>query len=153
MNVAIVGIGNRERGDDGVGAALIDRLRADPPQAALAEIRDDLSALVDVLQRADKAVIVDAMKSGGAPGTVLRLDATRGPLNAELAPFASTHTINLADVIELARALGKLPREVIVFGVEAADCSHGRTLSPAVAAALHVLEAAVRRECACTKPH
>lgn len=153
MSLVIVGVGNRDRGDDGIGPAAVDRLRANPPGGVtLATVRDDMLGLLELLDGTRKAVLVDAMSTGGEPGRVLRLDASSTPVPAPLEGFVSTHTINLADAIELARTLGRLPPSLIVYGVEAADFTTGAGLSPAVDASLVELERLIREECACTKP-
>jgi hydrogenase maturation protease len=66
--------------------------------------------------------------------------------------FASTHAIDLRAAIELARALGKLPARLVIYGVEAEETGFGEGLSPACEAALHGLLQRIREECACTKP-
>jgi hypothetical protein len=62
-------------------------------------------------------VIVDAVTSGAAPGTVHRFEPRDGALPSDLR-FASTHAFSIADALELARALGRAPQRVVVFGVE-----------------------------------
>ena len=123
------------------------------PGVKLATARGDVLKVLDLFEGAELVVMVDAMKSGAAPGHILRIDASSDAVNAQLESFASTHTVNLAEAIELARALGKLPPKLIIYGVEAADFTLGNGLSPAVAAALDDVIQQVRKECACTKPH
>jgi hydrogenase maturation protease len=153
VSTVVIGIGNRDRGDDALGPLTVERLNASPPgEAKLATARDDMLGLLELFDGAEKAILVDAMKTGAEPGRVLRLDASRSAVPAPLEGFVSTHTINLADAIELARALGRLPPTLIVFGVEAGDFTAGARLSPAVEASLAELERLIREECACTKP-
>jgi hydrogenase maturation protease len=153
VNTVVIGIGNRDRADDALGLLAVDRLQADPlPGVRLATARGDVLKVLDLLEGADTVILIDAMKTGTTPGHVLRLDASRGAVKAQLDSFASTHTVNLAEAVELARALGKLPPRLIIYGVEAADFTLGNGLSPAVEAVLeHVIER-VREDCACTKP-
>jgi hydrogenase maturation protease len=69
-------------------------------------------------------------------------NAYRGDDAAGLAPLpagvfrSSTHAFGVGDAVELARALGRLPRRVVVYGVEGAGFESGAPLSPAVAAAV-----------------
>jgi hydrogenase maturation protease len=74
---------------------------------------------------------VDAVRSGAEPGTVHRIDATHEPLPATLSA-ASTHTLGVGEAIELARALGRLPARVVVYGIEAESLAAGEELTPAV---------------------
>ena len=77
----------------------------------------------------------DAASSGNEPGTVHRFDAVAGPLPARLFSLSS-HALGLVEVVELGRALGRLPRSLIVYAVEGTDFATGQGLSPAVARAL-----------------
>ncbi|MGB8649776.1 MAG: peptidase M52, partial [Mycobacteriales bacterium] len=56
---------------------------------------------------------------------------------------AGTHALGLAAAVELARVLDRLPRRLVVVGVEAADFAHGAPLSAPVAAAVDHAAAAV----------
>lgn len=154
MSTVIVGIGNRDRADDGAGPALVDRLAAAGlAGVTLAVAPGDMLSVLDLLDGASMAILVDAMKAGLEAGAVRRLDVSSSPLKGELNAFASTHLIGLGDAIELARTLGRLPPRVILYGVEARDFTQGRGLSGPVQAALPELERQIREECACTKPH
>lgn len=137
--VLVLGIGNRFRSDDGVGPVVADRLRAlDIP----AEERSGEGAdLIDAWQGHDAVIVVDACRSGVAPGTVLRIDATAGPLPTGLFHHSS-HLFGLAEAVETARALGRLPPRLTVYGIEGAAFGFGDALSPAVDAAA---EEVVRR--------
>jgi hydrogenase maturation protease len=80
-------------------------------------------------------VLIDAVRGGGPAGTVHRFDASHVALPALFAR-TSSHAIGLGETIELGRALGRLPRRVIVFGVAGARFGAGASLSPAVAEAV-----------------
>jgi hydrogenase maturation protease len=152
VSTVVIGIGNRDRADDALGFVVIDRLQATPLSGVrLATARGDVLKVLDLFEGADTVVMIDAMRSGAAPGHVLRLDASDAAVKAQLESFASTHTINLAETIELARTLGKLPPRVIIYGVEAADFTLGNGLSTAVEAALEGLIESVKKECSCMK--
>ena len=81
-------------------------------------------------------MVVDAVRSGAAPGTVHRFDVGSGPLPAALRSSASTHLLGLAEALELARALGRLPARVTVYGIEAERFDTGAPVTPRVAAAI-----------------
>jgi len=133
MSARIIGIGNPDRGDDAIGLHVIDGLAGRcAPDVELIKASGDMSRLLDLISGADRVVLVDAMLSGGTPGTVLRIDPHAGPLKSQLETFASSHAFNLAESIELARALGRLPGEVVIYGVEADGFEPGAGLSPAV---------------------
>ena len=124
-----------------------------PPGASLDAREGEPTALLDAWERADSLWLVDAVSSGGVPGAVHRLDASDRELPAELFR-ASTHHIGLAEAVELARALGRLPERTIVYGIEAGSFEVGDTLTPPVALAVERVADAVREEVeACTKRH
>jgi len=76
----------------------------------------------------DAVLLVDAVSSGAPAGTLHRLDAVAEPLPPALFA-ASTHHLGVADAVELARALGRLPAKVVVIGIEGACFDAGEGLS------------------------
>ncbi len=142
----VIGVGNRWRSDDGVGLEVAARVRAlAPPGVEVVEREGEPVGLLDALEGAEAVVLVDAVSSGGTPGTLHRLDATETELPHEL--FArSTHHLGLAEAVELGRALGRLPERVVVVGVEGGSWAAGDELSPQVAESLDAAVAAVLEE-------
>ena len=92
-------------------------------------------ALVEAWSAAQGAVVVDAVSSGAAPGTIHRLDARRDPLPAELFR-GSTHALSLVEAVELARALDRLPGRLLVYGIEGESFAVGGGLTAEVAQAV-----------------
>jgi hydrogenase maturation protease len=103
------------------------------------EIHGDPSALLDVWLGREGVVLVDAMRSGASPGTIRRWDASSGRLPERRYAPASTHAAGLAETIELARALGRLPARLIVYGVEGRRYDAGAGLSHELDAVVPVL--------------
>ncbi len=91
--------------------------------------------VVEALEGLDEVVLVDAVSSGAPAGTVHVFDASLEPLPVSVFGAASTHTLGLAEAVELARTLGRLPRRVLVYGIEGAGFDFGEGLSPEVEAA------------------
>ena len=96
-------------------------------------------------------MLVDTVVSGAAPGTIHRFDASDEPIPAR-ALRSSTHAIGLAETIELARALGRLPKSVVVYGIEGASFEAGAPLSPDVAAAVARLVERIEEELCTNAP-
>jgi hydrogenase maturation protease len=140
----VIGVGNDLRADDGAGLQVVRRLRAQPGVAVKAYDGEAIG-LLELWAGADAAVLVDTVRSGAAPGTMHRLEVTSEPLPTAFGR-SSSHTISIADVIELARTLGTLPARVVVFGVEGARFAAGEELSQEVAGAIESVADAVRRE-------
>ena len=148
--VAVVGVGNAWRGDDAAGLAVARQLREEEIGARVVEIDGEPVAIMEAWEGATAVWVVDAVSSGAAPGTVHRVDVTVRGLPRELTR-ASSHAFGLADSIELARALGRLPERIVVYGIEGASFAAGDGVSPEVGAAVEQVVAAVRKEVeACT---
>jgi hydrogenase maturation protease len=132
----VIGVGNAWQADDGAGLVVAERLRELlPDDVEVVRLEGEPVTLVQAWEGADEAYVVDAVSSGAEPGTVHRVDATRSPLPRELST-ASTHLFGVGESVELARSLGRLPRRLIVYGIEAARISAGSDLSPEVRAAV-----------------
>jgi hydrogenase maturation protease len=126
----VIGLGNRYRSDDAAGLAVAERIReAGPPGLEVIELEAEPVSLVDVWAGYPVVYLVDAVSSGGEPGTVYRFDATSQPPPAQFRN-RGTHAFSVADAVQLARALGRLPRQLITYGIEGAAFRAGRGLSP-----------------------
>ena len=144
----LIGVGNRWRGDDAAGLVVAARVRARLPRGiAVIEDRGEPLELIEACEGAQAAWLVDAVCSGAPPGTLHRFDAGERALPAGLFRV-STHRFGLADALELARALGRLPPRVVVYGIEGSRFAPGRPMSPAVAAAVERLAGVLSTEMA-----
>ena len=115
----VIGIGNADRGDDAVGLVVARHVRdAAPPGVTVIEVDGDQLALLDAWDGAADVYVVDATWSHGEPGSVRRFDAST-PLGGGFTR-RGTHMFSLADVIELARALHRLPARLTGYGIEGA---------------------------------
>jgi len=133
FTTVLIGVGNPFRSDDAVGRAIVRRLFGRVPLGiTLQEESGDGTELLEAWKGTDCAVLVDAVQSGAPPGTIHRFDA-----HAERLPtwfsHCSTHAFGVAEAIELARTMGDLPSQLVVYGIEGLDFSAGTELSPEVA--------------------
>lgn len=148
MVVRVLGCGNPLCADDSVGLMAVRRLAVEgvPRGVEALEAGTPGVGLLDLLSDCDRAIIVDAVMSGAAPGTIHRFGPEALPPR-DLLPL-SLHGVNVADALQLGAAAlpGELP-PVTVIGVEIEDRTpYRRGLSPKVAAALPRVVAAVRAE-------
>ncbi len=128
----VIGLGNRYRCDDGAGLAVAARVRAARlPGVAVAELEGEPVALIDAWDGARLVYLADAVSAGGEPGSVYRCDAAAG-LPPEPLRHRGTHAFSVADVVELSRALHRLPSRLIIYGIEGAEFGAGTGLSPMV---------------------
>lgn len=143
--VVVAGLGSEYRRDDGAGLLVAARAVEEAGVGRDIGPMTDPLDLLGVWDGAGLAVVVDAVRSGAAPGTVHVVELTDGAgggVPADRSATTTTHGIGLASVLRLARAVGNAPDRVVVVGVEGEDFGRGTGLSPAVGAAL---PAAVRR--------
>ena len=131
--VALVGIGNRLRGDDGVGSALAGRLA----DAGVPRVFDGQELPEDMVARVaatspDTVLLVDAVDLGAEPGSVALIDGDQ-----TMSYLPTTHRIPselLMQVLE--RATGA---RCLLLGVQPAGTGFGRAMSPEVTASLETL--------------
>jgi hydrogenase maturation protease len=142
--VVVIGVGNDFRADDAAGLEVARRLREEPGIGVTAHQGEAID-LLELWSGADAVVVVDAVRTGGATGTIHRFDATSDPLPLPL-QSSSSHSISVAEAIELARTLGTLPQRVIVYGVEGACFALASELSDEVERAINPVADAVRQE-------
>lgn len=134
-DVLVIGLGHRDRADDGVGLALAEELRA--RQTAGTIVRSgprDAAWILDAWRGRDCVVVLDCVRSGRPAGTVHRIDPAHGPFVDSAS--ASTHGLGLASAVELGRALGDLPRRLVLVGIEGKSFEIGAPVSAGVRAAL-----------------
>jgi hydrogenase maturation protease len=139
--LVIIGIGNPMRRDDGIGPAAVACLeRTDLAGAAheLLTLGGEPTRLLEAWHDRWRTIVIDAARSGAAAGTIHRVQVGTDTL-PPWAAAGSSHSAGLAEAVALGRALDRLPEQLIVFGVEAADVSPGEGLSSEVSAALPCL--------------
>ena len=139
----VAGLGSPHRGDDAVGIEVATAVSRSVRQLDLPGVEvvphEDPTDLVMTWSARDLAVVVDAVTSGAAPGTLVRVDLGPGPpgwSDGPLAGAGGTHALGLATAVGLGRALDRLPGRLVVIGVEVGSVDHGAALSPPVAAAV-----------------
>ena len=133
-------VGAPLRRDDALGPVIAEALRVRLPSGSAAvEVEwGEGGRLMARWPDFRRVVIVDAACSGAAPGTVHRIDARARPVPTGLC-YHSTHRFGVAEAVEVARALGRLPESIRLYAVEGASFDNGEGLSPAVARAAAAL--------------
>ena len=128
----IIGIGTDTGGDDAAGLLVARRLRELGVEAL--DYSGEVLGLIDLWEGARSVILIDAMRSGRAPGAIAVLDAREAPLGRE--DFAvSTHGLGLVDALALAAELGRLPERVLIYGIEGRNFAPGKEVSAEVLAA------------------
>ena len=130
--VVIIGVGNQYRTDDGVGIFIAGKLKAENlPQTRIEFNRGEAASLMDCWNGSDTVFLVDAVKSGAFPGQIYRFNA-QIPFMPKGFFNSSTHNFGTAAAVELAGILNRLPRLLIIYGIEGKCFEAGRGLTPEV---------------------
>ncbi|MGH2399682.1 MAG: hydrogenase maturation protease [bacterium] len=144
--ILVAGMGNTLRGDDGFGIEVVRQMRqlpGLPPGVSVVESGiAGVSLAQDLLDGYEMLIIVDSTSTGGAPGTIVTLEPDVPPVAGAAAHgpgggVGDPHTTTPSRVLLLARALGALPRRVVIVGCEPlAPDGVEPGLSPPVASAV-----------------
>jgi hydrogenase maturation protease len=133
--ILVAAIGNPDRGDDGVGPLVAQRLSGRLPAGSKLVVRaGDLMSLIEDWAGVEAVICVDAAAQRGAPGRVHRIDLAKEALPPDLS-FTSSHAFGLAEAIELARVLDLAPRRIVVYAIEGACFDTGAPFTPEVLSA------------------
>jgi hydrogenase maturation protease len=146
MKSLVVGIGNPDRGDDGIGPLVARQLvGCAPPDVRITERAGDVLALIEDWAGYDTVILIDAAAPGATPGSIHRIDLMTTELPTDIS-LSSTHAFGVGNAVSLARTLGLLPRSLVVYAIEGANFEPGAHLSPNVAAAAEEVAAHVIAE-------
>ena len=126
--ILVAGVGNVLYGDDGFGVELAWRLAKRPLPSGVKVIETGIggmSIVQELMLGYDAVLLLDAHRSGGAPGTVRLLEPTLPDLSALDAHqlrdyFADTHYATPMRALSLLEHLGHLPQRIAVIGCEPA---------------------------------
>ena len=119
--IRIIGIGS-PFGDDAAGLE-VARMLAEAPPSNCEVIAADRpgAALVDLLEGANAAILIDAVRSGAPPGTIHEFAFDE--LDHCPARLVSSHDLGVAAAVQLAQKLGRAPSVGWVIGIEIAPAS------------------------------
>ncbi|MBC8214503.1 MAG: hydrogenase maturation protease [Candidatus Marinimicrobia bacterium] len=140
-------VGNPLYGDDGVGKAVLDTLKALPEykNATFFDAGTDALSLIDHFSKDGQNIIVDAAKMGKSPGSVVAIS----PKDAKLIiqwDHLSIHGFGLAETFQMAEKIGSLPKKVIIIGIEPEEIKIDKGLSETVVNAIPKAINLIKRE-------
>ena len=120
MRTLVIGVGNILRCDDGVGVHVVERLSEVTPHIDTLDIALGSVEILEAIRDRDRVFIVDAIQAGGKPGTIYRVEFSRGE---EPPKVTHSHGVDLLTTLRLGESLypGKMPKEIVLLAVEAKD--------------------------------
>jgi hydrogenase maturation protease len=127
MGKFIVGMGNVLLRDEGIGCHVVHALEGIPLSDVEVIDGGTCPDVLQLLQDADKLVIVDAVKGGGPPGQIYRFHPE--DITLERHPLLSLHDMSLIDSLKLMQLWHNID-EAIIIGVEPGEIGWGLELSP-----------------------
>ncbi|HOB73736.1 MAG TPA: hydrogenase maturation protease [Phycisphaerae bacterium] len=139
MKTLVLGLGNPLLTDDSVGLRVVQQLKPLLAGRGDIEVEEDYWGGLRLMERLvgfDRAIIVDAICTGAAPGTVHTLSVDSIPTQHS----ASGHDVNLPTALDLGRQTGAyLPanENILLVGIEAEDViTFSEDCTPQVQAAI-----------------
>lgn len=160
VRVRVIGSGNPYAGEDSLGPEIVRRLRARSESACeLLAMPQGGIELLESLRGADVVLVVDAVSSGAALGTLHLLPIPSPELEARAVGSVSTHGWGLKEVLGLMSALGQPTPRIMLLGIEVGNLVPGAPCSEPVEGAVRtvvdrfpqllafVAGAAAREEC------
>jgi hydrogenase maturation protease len=129
--VAVIGVGNILMADEGAGVEALKLLdeRGCPQNVELIDAGTAFFAIISDLEGFQKLVILDVARGGQPPGTVYRfeMDDVKG---GEIP--VSLHDIGVVDALRMESLVGKVPDDIVFFGIEPEKIELSMGLSPTV---------------------
>jgi hydrogenase maturation protease len=139
MTTLVLGLGNPILRDDAVGLLVAEQLRPLLADQADIEVGVDYWGGLRLMERMvgfDRAIVIDAIRSGAEPGMLQILSPGELPTQRS----SSAHDVNLLTALKLGRQAGAvLPvnERITLLAIEAVDTTNfGEELTPEVAAAI-----------------
>jgi len=146
----VMGLGNLLMNDDSVGVRAVQGLAKNysfPENVLLLDGGTLGLDLLPFLEKVDRLLVIDAVETGGLPGTLVRMTGDEIPL--ALATKVSPHQMGLKDLLLVADLQGYVPREMVLWGVQPGSIEMDIELSPEVALSMAALQDKVLEELEC----
>ncbi|MEE4377875.1 MAG: HyaD/HybD family hydrogenase maturation endopeptidase [Candidatus Competibacteraceae bacterium] len=118
MHTLVLGIGNLLLQDEGIGVHIINELQRRfqfPPGVELLDGGTAGMELVEAMLDREQVVVVDAIRSDEAPGTLIQVEGDAVP--AFLQQHLTPHQLGIADVLATLTIAGRTPKQLVLLGV------------------------------------
>jgi hydrogenase maturation protease len=147
LNILVLGIGNLLLQDEGAGVRALAEFERKYVAPAGVELLDGGTSGIELLQYLrgrDHLIILDVVKSGNPPGTIIRMEGEEVP--ALFQKKISPHQLGLSDLLAAVQLTDRLPRGVVLFGIEPKSIDTGLEMSAEVGLNLGALADMIARE-------
>lgn len=137
METLVLGIGNLLLSDEGVGCRCVEELERRyvlPPAVSCVDGGTAGFELLPLVEDAQALIIIDALKDGRTPGTLVLVEDEAVP--SLMLTRTSPHQIGICEVLATAQLTGKVPKRLLFFGIEPKSLEVAMGLSPEVSQAL-----------------
>lgn len=132
----VVGCGSSFAGDDDVGLEIADRLATGGYRCEFRELPDGGVGLLQLLDRADIVLFVDAVQCGAPPGTLHLVPLPSRQIVPRALGKVSCHGWGLEETLSLSLALGRRIPRLMLLGIELENPAPGASRTAPVNAAL-----------------
>lgn len=143
--ILVMGVGSILMTDEGIGIRAVEELQKRyrfPENVELLDGGTSGIELLSYISGRDYLIIIDAIKSGSPPGTVLKVEGEDVP--AQFRMRISPHQLGISDLLAAATLTDEMPKQLVLFGIEPKDIVFGIGLSREVKAGLnHLIEVVV----------
>ena len=129
--ILIICLGNPLMRDEGIGIRLASELMVhltDNPHVEVMDLGTGGFSVMHAIAAREKIIFVDCAIMGQAPGLIHRFTPEQ-VTSKKLRMRYSLHEGDLLNTIELSRRLGECPEDLVIFGIEPKEISHGEGLT------------------------
>jgi len=135
MSILVLGLGNILMQDEGIGVRIVEALEARwtfPEHVSLVDGGTCGMDMLDIIASHRRIIVVDAVKTGAPPTTLVRLTGDEVPafFKGKLSP----HQVGLSDLLAALRLQDAEPESITVIGCVPAGMKITLDLTPEVAA-------------------
>jgi len=142
----VMAVGNILRQDDGFADAVLRHLEGSglPAEVELFDAGTSAIDLMEVFDRREKLIVIDAVRGGQPPGTLYRFSPEE--VESGALPMNSLHQVGLLETLALGELVDCKPAETVVIGCQPEQTGLGLGLSEAVRARVAKAAELVRQE-------
>jgi len=144
-NILVMGVGSILMKDEGLGIRAVEELKRRyrfPENVELLDGGTSGIELLSYISGRDYLIIIDAIKGGAVPGTVLKVEGE--DVAAQFRTRISPHQLGISDLLAAATLTDEIPKKLALFGIEPKEIVLDLGLSDEVKGSMdHLLEVVV----------